>query len=316
MIPGLGSPQDGYNENKYDLKSTTFIRHSMSVLKQEIKDLKVLWHKDWKIFSCVFRITDILQHYHWGDMKVLGGAYRKIDKFIGWVVEHKQPDDIIMIVSDHGFHSADKCFCINTWLAKEGYLYLPPAKDTLLSNVAMFIKNSPLKPLAMKLMSMPMFSKMIKHVPIAGFDIVKNIDERTTAFYVPGSCCSITMNLKNRQPRGKVMNCNAETKKLISKLKSLPMVESVYLDNGDLYDIVFILKEGWTFRSHDTDNEVTKKLDTGVNGTHSMNGIFISDKCQPINSIYGVAPKIRELLGETITYYAPIPHEPEILFGS
>ena len=316
LIPGLGSPYDGYKENKYDLKSRRFINHAINVLKQEIKDLKSYWHKDWKIFSCVFRITDIFQHYHWKDYTVLGKAYKRIDDFIGWVLKNKNKDDIIMIVSDHGFCGASQCFCINTWLAKEGYLFLPPAKDTFKSRLAMWVKNSRLRNIAINLLSKPFFSKMIKHVPIAGFDLVKNIDERTTAFYVPGSCCSITLNMKGRQPRGRLMKYDKERDNLMKKLKALPMIKEVYKTEGDLYDIVFTMEEGWTFRSHDTDNKIIKPLDTGVNGTHTEDGIFISNLDEPIKSIYDVAPKIRELLGEDITYYAPIPDTPEVLWES
>ncbi|KKM22154.1 hypothetical protein LCGC14_1628230 [marine sediment metagenome] len=50
--------------------------------------------------------------------------------------------------------------------------------------------------------------------------------------------------------------------------------------------------------------------------THTEDGIFISNLDEPIKSIYDVAPKIRELLGEDITYYAPIPDTPEVLWES
>ena len=112
------------------------------------------------------------------------------------------------------------------------------------------------------------------------------------------------------------MKYDKERDSLMKKLKALPMIKEVYKTEGDLYDIVFTMEEGWTFRSHDTDNKIIKALDTGVNGTHTEDGIFISNLDEPIKSIYDVAPKIRELLGEEITYYAPVPDTPEVLWES
>jgi len=307
IIPGLGSPEDEYRENRYDLKSKKFIDRSLGLLKKEIKQLKKLWSTDWRIFACVFRITDMFQHYHWGNLEVLKKAYTRIDDFIGWVMERKQ-DNILMVVSDHGFCFTDKCFCINTWLNHMGYLHLPVAKETLTYKLILFIKNSPFRHLALKLLARPFFGKYIKNLPLGGFDIVKNIDERTTAYYVPGSGVSITINKKGRQPRGKVSEADYEAvrNKLMKYLSREEPVKEVHKADGKLYDILIVLNEGWIFRSHDKDNKIFKGMDTGVNGTHTQDGIFISNLKEPLHSVYEVTPKIKELLGEDATYYAPI----------
>jgi predicted AlkP superfamily phosphohydrolase/phosphomutase len=43
---------------------------------------------------------------------------------VGQVVERLDPDTMVLIVSDHGFHSWRKSVNLNTWLVEEGYMTL------------------------------------------------------------------------------------------------------------------------------------------------------------------------------------------------
>jgi len=49
------------------------------------------------------------------------GTYRRMDETIGKVVERLNDDDLLMVLSDHGFHSFRKGFNVNTWLIRNGY---------------------------------------------------------------------------------------------------------------------------------------------------------------------------------------------------
>jgi predicted AlkP superfamily phosphohydrolase/phosphomutase len=51
-------------------------------------------------------------------------VYRKMDSIIGEVLRRLGPDDVLLIVSDHGFHTWRKEFNTNTWLARNGYMTL------------------------------------------------------------------------------------------------------------------------------------------------------------------------------------------------
>lgn len=305
ITAGLGSPNDGYGEGKHDIQSRKFRLHAFQVLRQEIRQAKRLFKKkEFEVFATVFRLTDVLQHYYWGDWQTIGKAYRKIDEFVGFVMQNKQKDDVVMVVSDHGFCGATQCFCVNQWLAEKGYLHLPVAKS---SKVADFVKRTPFRSFALSLLRRPFFNKFIKRVPLAGFNVLDNIDERTIAYYVPGSCTSITLNLKDRQPNGRVeiANYNKVALKLKNDLSSCPCIKDVYLARDlyetnvkDLmYDIIFSLEEGWTFRSHDEDEQVYKELDTGVNATHTLWGLFASTQ-EAIKDIHKVAPYVIKKLGK------------------
>ncbi len=54
--------------------------------------------------------------------KVVENTYRAMDRIVGEVVERLGEDDLLMILSDHGFHSFRRGFNVNTWLIRNGYL--------------------------------------------------------------------------------------------------------------------------------------------------------------------------------------------------
>lgn len=49
-------------------------------------------------------------------------TYKGMDETVGKVVAKLEDDDLLMIISDHGFHSFRKGFNVNTWLVRNGYL--------------------------------------------------------------------------------------------------------------------------------------------------------------------------------------------------
>ncbi|MDE2925544.1 MAG: alkaline phosphatase family protein [Acidobacteriota bacterium] len=51
-------------------------------------------------------------------------VYRKMDSIVSQVVERLDPQDLLLVVSDHGFHSWRKEFNTNTWLLENGFLVL------------------------------------------------------------------------------------------------------------------------------------------------------------------------------------------------
>ena len=56
-------------------------------------------------------------------------TYRIMDSIVGDVVKRLQPNDLLMILSDHGFHSFRTGFSVNTWLARNGYLTIKGQTD-------------------------------------------------------------------------------------------------------------------------------------------------------------------------------------------
>lgn len=56
-------------------------------------------------------------------------TYILMDNFVGEVSKRLKPEDLLMIMSDHGFHSFRTEFSVNTWLARNGYLSIKGQAD-------------------------------------------------------------------------------------------------------------------------------------------------------------------------------------------
>lgn len=60
-------------------------------------------------------------------------TYRVMDNIVGDVTKRLQPNDLLMIISDHGFHSFRTGFSVNTWLVRNGYLSIKGQTDSATS---------------------------------------------------------------------------------------------------------------------------------------------------------------------------------------
>ena len=96
---------------------------------------------DWDLFMGVFMFTDRMQHmmyratdplhpYYSEELAEQYGdrvewAYTEMDRIIGEVRERFVDDDtLLMVISDHGFHSFRRGVNLNTWLVKNGFMHL------------------------------------------------------------------------------------------------------------------------------------------------------------------------------------------------
>lgn len=50
--------------------------------------------------------------------------YTEMDKVVGRVMDETGPEDLLIVMSDHGFAPFRYCFDLNTWLLKNGYITL------------------------------------------------------------------------------------------------------------------------------------------------------------------------------------------------
>jgi predicted AlkP superfamily phosphohydrolase/phosphomutase len=56
-------------------------------------------------------------------------TYKKMDEIVGKTIAKLAPDDLLMILSDHGFKSYRKSLNVNTWLIRNGYLTVTGQTD-------------------------------------------------------------------------------------------------------------------------------------------------------------------------------------------
>jgi predicted AlkP superfamily phosphohydrolase/phosphomutase len=99
---------------------------------------KQLERNDWDLFVAVIETTDRISHmmFRLIDPKhplydaALAGKYgdsiekiyRRADDLVGRIRAKLPPDTVLMVVSDHGFHSFRRSVNLNTWLVQNGYL--------------------------------------------------------------------------------------------------------------------------------------------------------------------------------------------------
>lgn len=55
--------------------------------------------------------------------------YAQMDTIVGEIARRLQPNDLLMILSDHGFKSFHTQFSVNTWLVRNGYLAVKDQRD-------------------------------------------------------------------------------------------------------------------------------------------------------------------------------------------
>ncbi len=92
------------------------------------------------VYSAVFTATDSASHMfyrlidpqhprydeqlasQYGD--AILRVYKRMDEVIGKVVQRIGPQDLLLVISDHGFHTWRREFNTNTWLVRNGYMFL------------------------------------------------------------------------------------------------------------------------------------------------------------------------------------------------
>jgi predicted AlkP superfamily phosphohydrolase/phosphomutase len=94
---------------------------------------------------CVFDATDRIQHMFWRCIDkrhpaahALAGSkhhdaiaerYQRNDAIVGRTLDRLGKDDVLMVISDHGFASFRRGVNVNAWLRQEGYLTLKEGSD-------------------------------------------------------------------------------------------------------------------------------------------------------------------------------------------
>ena len=106
----------------------------------------LLDRKDYDLYVHVFELTDRVSHVFWrfqdpthpaydSTLAVkYGGAIRDayvfMDRVVGEAMERMDPQDVLIVCSDHGFHTWHKMANYNTWLVHHGYMVLKGGEES------------------------------------------------------------------------------------------------------------------------------------------------------------------------------------------
>jgi predicted AlkP superfamily phosphohydrolase/phosphomutase len=191
---------------------------NMNYLEKVLLD--VLDQDDASLYTAVFLATDHVSHmfyrlidpqhprYDKDLSKEYGDAilrvYQKMDLIIGKVLKRLKRNDILIVVSDHGFHSFRKEFNTNTWLVRNGFMSLKKTEST-----------NELKKLS------DMFS---------GGSFFPNVDWGKTKAYALG-LGHIYINLKGRESQG-IVDPSLGYRKLIKEIRE-KIIQHKDPDTGD-----------------------------------------------------------------------------------
>jgi predicted AlkP superfamily phosphohydrolase/phosphomutase len=144
----LGMAEDTWSLNERVLSEKNFIDQ---VYRTQEERERIFFNtlakiKDGLVIQ-VFETTDRIQHMFWRYLPDSGSpaprpsqdpvvtdsileSYRCMDAFLEKLFKKLLPNDLLMIVSDHGFNAFNRGFNLNTWLHREGYLVLNEGKKT------------------------------------------------------------------------------------------------------------------------------------------------------------------------------------------
>jgi predicted AlkP superfamily phosphohydrolase/phosphomutase len=254
--------------------------------------------------ACVFDITDRLQHMFFRYLhedhpanegkdttlhrRAIRDLYQSMDEMIGRVRKRLGPNDVLMVMSDHGFKPFRRGVNLNTWLWQNGYLHLKEDEPT-------------------------------------GAEWYQDVDWSRTKAWAVG-LCGIYLNLKGRNAKGIVSQGEEERalrKEIAEGLEALrdPVtgsapVKKVY-DTHEAYSGPYV-REGpelvvgytvgyrasWHCATGIIDTEVLEDNGRSWSGDHCMNppdvpGILFTNR--PLStdqvSIMDIGPTILDLFG-------------------
>ena len=110
-----------------------FLRSLDRTLQARIIAYRHLWEKEkWSTFMLVFTGTDRLAHFLWGayedENHPYHGAFlnhlRQVDRVIGEIADRVCDEDVLILLSDHGFEALEGEIYLNAFLREEGFLEL------------------------------------------------------------------------------------------------------------------------------------------------------------------------------------------------
>ena len=132
-----------------------FLEDLNKTLTARIEAIEYLWdYTNWQIFMPTFTGTDRLMHFLFDAYEDKTHKYhndflnhfRQIDDAIGNIYSKLSENDILIMLSDHGFGKLEKDVYVNYLLAGEGFLTFKPKAEPKLVNIDSATKAFALDP--------------------------------------------------------------------------------------------------------------------------------------------------------------------------
>ncbi len=142
----LGLAEDTWALNEGALDDASFLEQCLEIHGERERMFEdALDHLRNGLLVCVFDLTDRVQHMFWryeddrhpapteaGNeryARLFEEIYQRADRIVGRVMDRLDSDTLLLVMSDHGFRSFRRCFNVNSWLHRQGYLALDPSVE-------------------------------------------------------------------------------------------------------------------------------------------------------------------------------------------
>lgn len=137
----LGIPEDTKALSAGYFDYDDYLSQAKLVLAERLREFDYTWRNfDDGFYFFYFSSLDLNSHALWSTFdrenplyyseiehkfgRELMNFYTEMDKVLGRVLDEMKPDDLLLIMSDHGFAPFRYCFDLNTWLLENGYIAL------------------------------------------------------------------------------------------------------------------------------------------------------------------------------------------------
>ena len=98
----------------------------LNITRERIALFRLLLDKPWDFCFMTFVGADRIQHVRWDDIMAFHPQtlqyYQMLDEALGLALDALSPEDMLVVVSDHGFQGARRNFYIHEYLHRQGLL--------------------------------------------------------------------------------------------------------------------------------------------------------------------------------------------------
>jgi len=306
-----------------------FLDQIEAVTAAQIEMAKYLMHhEEWDFFFCVFRATDVIQHYFWDNQELVHDYYKRFDDLLAYLLNQMDDNHTLMVCSDHGFDRVHTYVYVSNLLQEIGLLRIKPRRIPKIVDAeliqALMLKLG-LRRLVWQLKRGPLIERVLKYIPSSTFSYLFRVDwSATRAFYYETSAGLICINLLGREPQGCVSAAeyNQTRELIIGQLLSFkdPVTKQNIIKKAftreELYggecesapDIILLKNEGFHLIGYSEKGDIFQEPvgATKPIAQHTENGIFLATGAdikgggRVTAGVCDIAPTIYHILGTPI----------------
>jgi len=217
-------PDERYRSTKF---TDRFIADMVTDVERRLDGaLYLLDNKEWDFFFLLFWSSDMLQHETWRLLDeshpehdpqaaeqyrgLVVDFHRRLDDAVGRLLAKVGPEDLVVVMSDHGFGPVHSFFLINNWLREIGLLKLKRRPLTRLKYALFKLGFTPLGVFSLvKAMRLGFLRRRFRFQRGGGlmkrlFLSFDDVDWPRTKAFAVGSFGQIYINQAGKRPQGTV----------------------------------------------------------------------------------------------------------------